>query len=197
MSIPKHRTAPQYSYFVTTKSAEGRAIFQVRENAQIVIDALYRYREKGAYLLHEFVLMPDHLHLLLTPLESMSLEKAMQLIKGGSSFEIHKKRGQKMEIWQKGFHDWTIRDADDWRVKSEYVAMNPVRAHLVQTFRDWPYSSAFGKFILDPMPAKYLSAASGAKAPGCEAPTQGLKPLPPKEKSAEPDSKRRWRSVGP
>ena len=96
MSTPKHRIAPLSSYFVTTKCAQGRSIFQVPENAQIFIDALYRYRAKGAYLLHEFVLMLDHVHLLFTPLDATTLEKAMQLIKGGSSFEIHKQRGQKM-----------------------------------------------------------------------------------------------------
>jgi putative transposase len=183
MSTPKHRTAPFASYFVTTKCVQGRTIFQVPENAQILMDALYRYREKRVYLLHEFVLMPEHLHLLLTPSETTSLEKAMQLIKGGSSFDIHKQRGQKMDIWQQGFHDWTIRDLDDWRAKTEYIAMNPVRARLVGSFRDWPYSSASGKFILDSMPERYLSATSGAKAPGFDAPSQGLKPLPPKEGS--------------
>ena len=181
MSTPKHRTAPLSSYFVTTKCAQGRSIFQVPENAQIFIDALYRYRAKGAYLLHEFVLMPDHVHLLFTPLEATTLEQAMQLIKGGISFEIYKQRGQKMEIWRQGFHDWTIRDADDWRAKAEYIAMNPVLAHLTQNFRDWPYSSASGKFVLDPTPERYFSAASGAKAPSMECSTQGLKPLPPEE----------------
>lgn len=131
--------------------------------------------------MHEFVVMLHHVHLMLTPLERTSLEKALQLIKGGSSFEIHKARNQKMEIWQQGFHDWTIRDAADWNSKAEYIAMNPVRAGLAENFRDWPYSSASGKFILDPMPDRFLSKASGAKAPFSSVPAQGLKPLPPKE----------------
>ncbi len=169
---------------MTTKCAQGRTIFQVPENAQILIDVLYRNREKGTYLLHEFVIMPDHFHAMLAPLEKTSLEKAMQLIKGGSSFAIHKQRSQKMQIWQEGFHDWTIRDAEDWRTKAEYIAMNPVRAKLVESFRDWPYSSASGKFILDPMPARYLSEASGAKAPLVAAQSQGLKPVPPREMDA-------------
>ena len=132
--------------------------------------------------MHEFVLMPDHFHAMLTPLEKTSLEKAMQLIKGGSSFEIHKRRSQRMQIWQEGFHDWTIRDAEDWRAKAEYIAMNPVRAKFVENFQDWPYSSASGKFVLDTMPERYLSEASGAKAPELPTTTQGLKPLPPDEK---------------
>jgi len=172
------------SYFVTTKCAQGRIVFQIPENAQILIDVLYRHREKRAYLLHEFVVMPDHLHLMLTPCNTTTLEKAMQLIKGGSSFEIHKRRGTKQEIWQQGFHDWTIRDAADWLSKTEYIAMNPVRAGLVETFRSWPYSSASGKFVLDPMPERFLSEVSGAKAPP-GTPPQGLKPLPPNEKHSE------------
>lgn len=184
MSTPKHRTAESASYFVTTKCAQGRTVFQILENAQILIDALYRYRARGAYLLHEFVVMPDHVHLLLTPLRETTLERAMQLIKGGSSYEIRTQRGSKIEIWQEGFYDWTIRDAEDWRAKAEYIAMNPVRARLVKEFRDWPYSSASGRFVLDPMPRRVSKLSSAAKAPLHGFATQGLKPLPPKEGSS-------------
>src|SRR5438105_14028119 len=126
MSTPKHRTAPGASYFVTTKCWQSRAIFRVPENADILIQAILDYRNQGAYLLHEFVIMPDHLHLLLTPSLTTSLEKALQLIKAGASHRIHSHRNHKMEVWQKGFHDWTIRDLADRHAKTEYVRMNPV-----------------------------------------------------------------------
>jgi len=71
-------------------------------------------------------------HLLMTPGATTTLEKAVQLIKGGSSHEIHTQRGHGMEIWQVGFHDWTIRDCEDYRAKVGYIRMNPVRAHLVE-----------------------------------------------------------------
>jgi Transposase IS200 like len=132
------------------------------------------------------VTMPDHLHALLTPGEEESLEKVMQLIKGGSSYEIHKRRGMRAEIWQRGFHDWTIRDAEDWRTKAEYMALNPVRARLVSQFRDWPYSSASGKFEVDPMPEHFSKLSSGAKALPVPLATRGLKPPPPKERSLLP-----------
>jgi len=99
--------------------------------------------------------MPNHFHLLLTPSAATSLEKAVQLIKGGSSCAIHKQRGQKMLIWQEGFHDWTMRDADDWRSKVEYIRMNPVRAELVSKPEEWSYSSARGRVALDPVPERY------------------------------------------
>jgi len=181
MSTPKHRTAPGASYFVTIKCWQSRAVFQVHENAEILIESLFHYRNSGAYLLHEFVVMPDHLHLLLTPSTTTSLEKTIQLIKGGSSHRIHKVRNQRMEIWQVGFYDWTIRDHNGWQAKIEYIHDNPVRAKLVENAKDWPFSSASGKFSLDPVPDKYLQLSSGAKAQTTPALTPGLKPRPPKE----------------
>ncbi|SRR5713226_3114054 len=181
MSTPKHRTAPGTSYFVTTNCWQGRSVFQVTENAEILIDTLFHYRDRKAYALHEFVVMPDHLHLLLTPSPTTSLEKAMQFIKGGSSHQIRKARNQKTEIWQVGFHDWTIRDRSDWQAKVEYIHDNPVRAKLVEKPQDWPYSSATGKFALDPTPARCLQLSSGAKAQTDAVLTPGLKPRPPKE----------------
>lgn len=149
-----------------------------------MLQTLFDYRDRGVYLLHEFVVMPDHIHLLLTPSSTTSLEKVMQFIKGGSSHQIRKARNQKMEMWQVGFHDWTIRDAGDWQTKVEYIHTNPVRAHLVEKAEDWPYSSATGKFTLDPTPDKFLELSSGAKAQIASPLTQGLKPLPPKENSS-------------
>jgi putative transposase len=181
MSTPDHRTAPGSSYFVTTRCAQGRNVFQIPEAAQTLITVILHYRDTNAYLLHEFVVMPNHLHLLLTSGPSTSLEKAVQLIKGGSSFQISKQRGHKMEIWQQGFHDWTIRDLGDWQIKAEYIRMNPVRAQLADKPEDWLFSSATAKFALDPPPGKYLQLASAAKAASASTGTSGLKPRPPKE----------------
>ena len=181
MSTPRHRTVAGTSYFVTTKCWEGRSLFQVTEVAEILLSTLLHYRDSGAYLLHEFVIMPDHLHLMLTPGPETSLEKAVQFIKGGSSHRIHKEHGGKMEIWQVGFHDWTIRDVEDWNAKANYIHMNPVKARLCERPEDWPYSSANWKFSLDCMPEKYQDLASGAKAQFVGTFAQGLKPLPPKE----------------
>jgi putative transposase len=181
MSTPAHRTVPGASYFITTKCWQRRSLFQVSEVAEVMISTLFDYRDSRAYLLHEFVIMPDHVHLILTPNSETSLEKAVQLIKGGSSHRIHKERGNRMEIWQVGFHDWTIRDLDDWKAKANYIHMNPVKARLCERAEDWPYSSVNGRFCLDAVPEKFENLASGAKAQIQEVRTQGLKPLPPKE----------------
>jgi putative transposase len=165
-----HRTAPGWTYFVTTKAWQNISVFQVKEIADIVVAKLEEYRERKNYLLHEFVLMPNHLHVLLTPADSVTLEKAMQLIKGGSSHEIHRVRGSKMQIWQSGFHESRITDHIDYKKKSDYIAFNPVTAKLAGKPADWLFGSACDKYQLDPIPQglKPLTAPSlnvGPKGP--------------------------------
>jgi putative transposase len=159
-----HRTLPGGTYFITTKTWDNRALLQSNETVDIVIECLLLYRNKPAYLLYEFVVMPNHLHLLLTPAKDHSLEKCMQLIKGGSSHEIHHRQNSKMPLWQSGFHEETIRDANDYRSKMMYIQMNPVHAHLVERPEDWAHGSASGKFALDPAPEKFKGGPSGAEA---------------------------------
>lgn len=188
MSTPKHRTAVGSSYFVTTKCWQGRHAFQVSQIAEILVQTMLHYRDRNYYSLHEFVVMPDHIHLLLTPFATTTLEKAVQLVKGGSAHEIHRQCAQGMRIWQKGFYDWTIRNPDDWQTKVAYIRMNPVRAKLAAKPEDWLYSSASHRFKLDPVPGRYMPSASGAKAPASPTQTPGLKPRPPKELHRSPEA---------
>jgi putative transposase len=160
MSRLQHRTMPGCTYFVTTKSFQSSYLFQSHAVADTVVVSLLRYREN--YFLHSFVLMPNHLHLLLTPQDNCSLEKAMQLIKGGSSYEVHKESGGKMPLWQSGFHEETVRDQGDYLSKVNYIHQNPVAARLVGDAAGWKWTSASGLYVLDPMP-KRLNASVAAK----------------------------------
>jgi putative transposase len=93
--------------------------------------------------------MPDHLHVLLTPGETTTVEKAMQMIKGGSAFRIEKERPQNFPIWHSGFHDRWMRDEQEYRGSKRYIEQNPVEAKLANFPKNYEYSSATGKFVLD------------------------------------------------
>jgi putative transposase len=147
---------------ITSSTWGRRSLFQNERWAQLLVDTLYHYRG-SAYLLHEFVIMPDHIHVLLTP--KISLEKAVQFIKGGFSYRVKKELGSNMEVWQKGFSDHRIRDANDYRLHQIYIQQNPVRRKLCARGEAYPYSSAYGAHELDPAP-------------------QGLKPRSSEELSA-------------
>ncbi|MGC2477227.1 MAG: transposase, partial [Candidatus Sulfotelmatobacter sp.] len=142
-------TSNGQTYMITSSTWGRRALFSREVWANLMIDTLYRYHG-SAYLLHEFVIMPDHIHVLLTP--TTSLEKAVQFIKGGFSYRAKKELGSNLEVWQKGFLDHRIRDASDYRIHQVYVQQNPVRRHLCERAEDYPYSSACGRFELDPVP---------------------------------------------
>ena len=134
---------------VTSSTSGRRALFRNQRWATLFIDMLYKYRG-SAYLLHEFVIMPDHIHVLITPLTS--LEKAVQFIKGGFSYRAKKELGSNMEVWQKGFSDHRIRDAKDWAIHVSYIHQNPVTERFCNKPEEFPYSSAHSGFEFDPVP---------------------------------------------
>jgi putative transposase len=170
MARPKHRTKPGGTYFVTTDTWQRREIFHKPAAAEIIEAKLFEYRDKGSYLVHRYVVMPDHLHAILTPGRTTTLERAVGLIKGGSSFDIGKTFAMKFPVWHEGFAEHLIRDQDDYDSHVRYIDSNPVKAGLVREAGGYPYCSLNGKHRLDPWPV-----ASGAKAPSSgEAATAGL-----------------------
>ncbi len=66
------------------------AHLSVEARARLLVEVLLGYRDQGKYLLHEFVVMPDHVHLVLTPRPEISLELAVQFIIGGYSYRLRK-----------------------------------------------------------------------------------------------------------
>jgi REP element-mobilizing transposase RayT len=93
------------------------------------------------YELHVAVVMPDHAHLLLTPLEddngAISIPEIMQEIKSVSAHRINKYLGRKGRIWQEESFDRAMREVDDVRGRIEYIVGNPVRAMLVSNPYDY------------------------------------------------------------
>jgi putative transposase len=67
-----------------------------------MIDVLRSYVKAGKFMLHDLVVMPDHLHLQLTVGQGMTIERAMQFVKGGFSYRINKECGYSGEVWQRG-----------------------------------------------------------------------------------------------
>src|SRR5215469_13706227 len=110
MTIPYRGKTTESTYFITANTFQKKKLFQVEKNALLFLEVMFHYREEKKYLLHEFVLMPDHLHLIVTPV-GITLERSLQLIRGGYSFRMGKELGMRREIWQPSFLDRRIRDA--------------------------------------------------------------------------------------
>lgn len=142
-SRPEEALSPSRTFFATTKTSMGQHLLQSERNAGLLIDVLRGYVARGKFTLHDFVIMPDHVHLLLTVETGMSIEKAMQLVKGGFSFRLGKEFGFKGEVWQKGFSEVRVNDEGSFRQHKTYIAANPVKAGLAKTADEYPFCYAF------------------------------------------------------
>jgi REP-associated tyrosine transposase len=146
------------TFFVTSSSDNKLNLLQSDRNARLFIKVLYEYRAQGRFRLHEFAVMPDHFHLLITVGGEISIERAVQFIKGGFAFRAGKELGMRAPVWQKGFSEVRILDAETYARMRDYINNNPVKRGLAPAPEHYPYSSACRAFELD-------------------APPQGLKPV--------------------
>jgi len=149
--LPRTR-AGEFTFFVSAQTSGRKRLLQSERMARLMLQVLYLYRRQGKYFLHEFVVMPNHFHLLISPTPNVTLERALQLIKGRCSFEAGRRFGLIGELWQRSFHDRRMRNLGEYMQFRKYIYSNPVKAGLVINPADYSYSSAYPGFKLDPIP---------------------------------------------
>ena len=136
----------------------ARRLFQSERNATLLIDVLRLHVAAGKFQLHDFVIMPDHLRLLMTLPGDVTIEKAMQRIKGGFSYRLKREFGYQGDVWQRGFSEVRISDGQSFFEHREYIAQNPVKAGLVHSAEEYRY----GYIYLAKKKAQRLKPSSGA-----------------------------------
>jgi putative transposase len=110
------------------------------EIAKITANSIHFFENKY-FLLWNFCIMPNHVHLMLTTLpDSPLLFKILQRIKSFSGRESNKILGKTGEFWSKESYDHLVRDRDEFARIERYIIQNPVKANLVDSWEDWPFS---------------------------------------------------------
>jgi putative transposase len=137
------------TYFVTSNCDRRLPFFREERWAKLFLEALYAHRLKR-YLLHGFVLMPDHFHLLITP--RVSIETAVECLKNAFSSRASQELGFTREIWAEGFTDQQVRGEKDFKLQLAYIANNPVEAGLAEKPELYAYCSSHSSFELDAYP---------------------------------------------
>ena len=117
----------------------GRRLLQSERNAGLLIDVLRSLVAERKFELHDFVIMPDHLHLLSTVYDEMTVEKAMQLIKGRFSHRLKKEFGYLGEVWHRGFTEEQVMNKESLEAHREYIAQNPVKAGIAASADEFPF----------------------------------------------------------
>lgn len=111
--------------------------------SQLVVDSLeHGARVMELYELHAFVVMSNHVHLLLTP--RVAASRIMQSMKGYTAREANRILGRTGEpFWQNEYFDHWIRDSAEFALVKAYVENNPVRAGIVSHPDEYRWSSAY------------------------------------------------------
>ena len=141
------------TYAITILTHQRHRLFQRTETADLMIATLFRYRDQRKFALHAFAVMPDHLHVLITPAIDQSTARCVQLIKGGFSFAV--RAFFPGEVWHPGYHEHRVRDGADFEAQKLYIANNPPR----KNYPNYPH-----------VHTRYVDLIDAT--PGAEAPTQ-------------------------
>ena len=121
------------TYFVTYCVRKGLTLSP--QERDVALDCCMHIHERSA-ILHGAVVMPDHVHLILTPLVDETgaprrLDRIMQGIKGTSARRINKLSDRRGPIWQSESFDHVLRRYESAEAKTSYICENPVRKGLV------------------------------------------------------------------
>ncbi len=117
----------------------GKRLLQSERNAELLIDVLRSLVAEHKFKLHDFVVMPDHVHLLVEVGGDTTIEKAMQFVKGRFSHRLTQEFGHKGEVWQRGFAEVQVLNQQDFESHRRYIAENPVKAGLAASTEEYPY----------------------------------------------------------
>jgi len=153
----KHYTDLGHAHFITLVINKRRAVFLNSETARKAIQAIEFYQKSFFIKILGYVIMPDHVHLIVWPQGKKTLEEFVRDYKKYLAKEIlqrltisektkvllgrPQKRNHLFQIWQKGYYDFNIYNQQTLNEKLNYMHYNPVRKGLVENPEEYPYSS--------------------------------------------------------
>jgi REP element-mobilizing transposase RayT len=123
-------------------SGYGECFLRKRKVAEIVRDSLQKY-DGERYKLIAWVIMANHIHVLLKPINDWDLSKIFSSFKSFTASESNKVLERTGKFWMREFFDRFIRDYEHFEKAFRYIENNPVKAGLCDKPSDWEFSSAF------------------------------------------------------
>ena len=136
----RHIHLNDHPYITTTVTCDRKPILRNSKAADIVLEAILFGRRQKWYYLLSFVIMPDHMHLIIIPKER-NISECMKSIKGFSSRKINEGFSRRGSIWQRGFYDYILDSEEKVTSRIRYIEENPVRKGMVRYAEDYKYSS--------------------------------------------------------
>jgi len=125
-------------FSITICTKDRRPLFHQKALAKTIIETFQTEVFQQNTKLYAYCLMPDHLHILVSPKESNLID----FIRRWKSYATNllNKSGFKGACWQRSFYDHALRKDEDIKTTAEYIVHNPVRKNLIKQWRKYPYS---------------------------------------------------------
>jgi len=109
----------------------GSCVLRRDQCRGLVVKSLLHYHQEQ-YRLHAGVIMPNHVHILIEPIDLYTLPKILQGIKGASSRNINKSIGRSGKLWMEESYDHIVRSKEQYEYYCNYIRKNPIKAGLVE-----------------------------------------------------------------
>ncbi len=131
------------SHFVTFSCFDRRPYFTTSEIYDLFVQCLEDMRQRFEMCIYGYVVMPEHVHLLISEPPHTKLADALHYLKLSFAKRLSNRRpeGESGTFWQKRYHDRNVRDHREFTTKLRYLHRNPVKRGLVQSVLDWKWSS--------------------------------------------------------
>jgi putative transposase len=126
-------------YLITTVTHQRRPVFRHLYAARLLIHEMKRLEFENMATWLTWVIMPNHLHGLISLSNHQSLPDIMNTLKGRSAYSINKLLNLGGAFWQNGYHDHALRMEEDRVAISRYIVANPLRARLVDNIGSYPH----------------------------------------------------------
>lgn len=133
---------PGQLYLLTTTTVERQALFADFHLACMAARTFNDPRLLGDARLLAWVLMPDHVHWLVSLGERLSLDELLLRLKSASARRVNAVRQTQGALWASAYHDHALRAEEDVQAVARYIVANPVRAGLVRRVGDYPFWDA-------------------------------------------------------
>ena len=125
-------------YFLTICTHDRAPYFKDAGAVKLVLDHITKTAARNAIAILAYCFMPDHVHLLVDGVDdSADLVASMKLAKQHSGYAF--KQTRRACLWQEGYYEHVLRDAEKTEEVMEYIVSNPVRSKLVETPVDYPH----------------------------------------------------------
>jgi len=149
MGAREHPDAENTPYFITTVTHNRQKVFAGASAAEMFLEELNYARQELGFALLSFVVMPDHVHLLLVPRSPSPLSLVMQTIKGRFARRWNRRQNTRGKLWQPRYVESGVRTEAQLHKWIQYIDLNPVEAGLAPSPGQYQFSSVSGALSID------------------------------------------------